>query len=414
MFDRGFKKSNVCAIMVSGVIWMAGLKIIHVDMDAFFAAIEIRDNPELVGKPVIIGASNPQQRGVVSTASYEARKFGVRSAMPLVEAYRRCPDGIFLDGNMKKYETVSRDLMIVLSSFTPLVEPLSLDEAFLDISGCERLFGSPEEIAKKIKREIRRELGLVASLGVAPNKFLAKLASDLEKPDGLVIITPDRIREVLDNLPVERLWGVGEKTESILKERGINYIGQVARMEMKFLEGQLGSTGRLLWHLAQGIDDRPVEPLHEVKSVGREHTFLKDIQDHEYLVAVLCSLAEDVGRRLRKIGLGGRVITLKLRFKNFKTITRRKTLAEKTCWGTDIFKAGKEILREQDLKGSYIRLIGISVSGLGKIKSNQPKLFSSEKRKKEEQMVATLDKLKNKFGESIIGPARLLELEKDK
>ncbi len=393
---------------------MAGLKIIHVDMDAFFAAIEIRDNPELEGKPVIIGGSNPQKRGVVSTASYAARRFGVKSAMPLIEAYRRCPEGIFLDGNMSKYEMVSRELMQILASFTPLVEPLSLDEAFLDISGCEGLFGTPEEIAHKIKREIKNKLGLVASLGVAPNKFLAKLASDLEKPDGLVVIPPDRIREVLDNLPVERLWGVGEKTASVLRERGINFIGQVARMEMKFLEAQLGNAGCLIWHLAQGIDDRPVEPEHDIKSVGRENTFLEDICDLNYLEAVLCSLAEDVGRRLRKKGLGGKVVTVKLRFKSFKTITRRRTLPEKTCWGTDIYKAGKEILAREDLKGSYIRLIGISVSGLGKVNSNQPKLFSSDKKKKEEQMTATIDKLKNKYGDKIIGPARLLELDKDK
>ncbi len=393
---------------------MGELKIIHVDMDAFFAAIEIRDNPELAGKPVIIGGKDPTKRGVVSTASYEARRFGIRSAMPLVEAYRRCPQGVFLDGNMKKYSIVSQNLMEILSNYTPLVEPLSLDEAFLDISGCQGLFGEPEEIAVKIKKEISEKLGLVASLGVAPNKFLAKLASDLEKPDGLVVITPEKVRETLDKLPVERLWGVGEKTAAALKERGINYIGQIARMEMKFLEAQLGSTGRLIWHLAQGIDDRPVEPEHEVKSVGREQTFLEDICDLNYLEAVLYYLAEDVGRRLRTKGLAGKVVTVKIRFKSFKTITRRKTLAEKTCWGADIFKAGKEIIKEQDLTGSYIRLVGISVSGLSKGNNNQPQLFSSEKKKKEEQMISTIDRLKNKFGERIIGPARLLELEKEK
>jgi len=388
------------------------LKIIHVDMDAFFAAIEIRDNPDLSGQPVIIGGSNPRQRGVVSTASYEARCFGVKSAMPLIEAYRRCPHGIFLDGNMEKYARVSRDLMEILGRFTPLVEPLSLDEAFLDISGCQGLFGSALEMAREIKKEIKQQLGLIASLGLAPNKFLAKLASDLEKPDGLVIITPDRIREVLDSLPVEKLWGVGEKTAAFLQERGIYHIGQIARMEMKLLESSLGSNGRLIWHLAQGIDDRPVETEHEVKSVGREHTFLKDTRDLEYLEAVLCSLAEDVGRRMRKKGLMGKVVTVKIRFKNFSTISRRKTLEEPTCWGAEIFRAGKEILEKQDLAGSYFRLVGISVSGLSPAGRNQPRLFSPEKKKKEEQMVTAIDRLQDKYGEKIIGPARLLELKK--
>jgi len=392
---------------------MAALKIIHVDMDAFFAAIEIRDNPELKDKPVIIGSDNPRARGVVSTASYEARKYGVRSAMPITEAYRRCPHGIFLGGNMEKYQKVSRQIIDIFYSYTPLVEPISLDEAFLDISGCEGLFGSPEEIALKIKKDVKDRVGLVASLGIAQNKFLAKLASDLEKPDGLVIIPPERVQLTLDKLPVEKLWGVGEKTAEILKGRGIHYIGQIARMNVELLENQLGSTGRLLWQLARGIDDRPVITEHEVKSVGREYTFKKDTCDINKIESVLFSLCEDVGRRLRNKQVKGRVITVKLRFKDFKTHTRQRTLKDRTNLGSELFREARKILRSFNPEGSYFRLIGVSISHLERKKNYQPTLFGGEKRKKEEKMAEVVDRLKNKYGEEIIVPARLWELKED-
>ena len=302
-------------------------KILHVDMDAFFAAIEQHDNPDYRGKPVIVGG-DPHSRGVVSTCSYEARKFGVHSAMPLREALRRCPQGIFTPVRGWRYAEVSRAIMKIMNQYTPLVEPLSLDEAFLDLTGSETLFGPAENIAREIVNRIGSELGLSASAGLAPNKFLANLASDLEKPHGFVIITKDNMAKILEDLPVGKLWGVGPKTEAQLIRLGIRTIGMLRRIDPNLLVEKLGDTGRQLYRLSYGLDDRLVEPNEENKSVAMRLLFQNDTDDRDFLAGVLLWLTEQVARRLRRHNLKGRVITVKIRDHNFKTLTKRVTLNE--------------------------------------------------------------------------------------
>jgi nucleotidyltransferase/DNA polymerase involved in DNA repair len=310
--------------------------IIHVDMDAFYASIEQRDHPELLGKPVIVGA-DPRGRGVVATASYEARSFGVHSAMPISEAYRCCPQGIYLPVDGERYRQVSRAIMTTLEEFSPSVEPLSLDEAFLDITGTERLLGPPIEVARSIKTRIRETTHLTASVGLAPNKFLAKVASDLNKPDGLVVVPPSHEAEFLAPLPIKRMWGVGEVVEAELQKMGIETIGRLARTPRRVLECRFGKSGGLLHELAQGHDDRPVEPWHAPKSMGAEETFSWDTQDLEALRQTLLRQSERVARELRAEAYAARTVTLKLRFANFHTITRRVT-DEATQDGIEIFK----------------------------------------------------------------------------
>ncbi|AZR73048.1 hypothetical protein BBF96_06330 [Anoxybacter fermentans] len=388
--------------------------ILHVDMDAFFAAVEQRDNPELKGKPVIIGGSDPTLRGVVSTCSYEARKYGVRSAMPLREAYRRCPHGIYLPGNYGKYEQVSKQIRQIFYRFTPLVEPVSLDEAFLDVHGCERLFGNPIEIGLKIKKAIKKELDLTASVGIAPNKFLAKLASDLEKPDGFVVITKDQIEEVLWPLPITRLWGVGEKTAEYLLSRGIKTIGMLAKLKPEILESSLGKLGLDLYKLAHGIDNRKVETHSKVKSIGNEITFKEDTSDLDFLETTLLELAEQVGRRLRKSNLLGRTVHIKLRYANFKTITRCRTLNRNTNSTQILYETGLELLRSTDLYNKSFRLLGLSVSNLIDEKNQQLSLFENKDTLRFEALSKVMDELKDKFGEWAITRARLINSDKDK
>src|SRR5439155_7141135 len=288
------------------------LKILHVDMDAFYASVEQRDRPELRGLPVIVGGS-AEGRGVVCAASYEARKFGVHSAMPAVTARRLCPQGIFLPPRMEHYAQISRQIREIFQSFTPLIEPLSLDEAFLDVRGCEGLFGSAPEIARKIKERVRAETELTASVGVAANKFLAKLASDLKKPDGLVVIEPTQVEAILAPLPVGRIWGVGAKGEKRLHALGIRTIGQLAALPEQVLVDHFGDNGRHLWRLARGIDDRQVVPDEEAKSISTETTFARDIGDRDVLRSWLLDLVEHLGRRLRRVGVHARTIELKVR-----------------------------------------------------------------------------------------------------
>ena len=280
-------------------------QIIHVDMDAFYASVEQRDNPELRGKPVVVGGK-PKSRGVVATCSYEARKYGIRSAMPLSEAYRRCPHAVFLPVDFAKYRRVSQQLHKIFQDYTPLVEPLSLDEAFLDVTASLRLFGSAENIARELKKRIKDELNLTASIGLAPNKFLAKIASDIQKPDGFVVIDEDQIEAFLDPLPVERIWGVGPKTAEQLHELNVRTVRDLKKIDKPTLNRLFGQLGNQLYYLARGIDDRPVEPEREAKSIGREITFQQDLTDPEVLKTYLLDLSLDVGRRLRKAGLKAR------------------------------------------------------------------------------------------------------------
>jgi DNA polymerase-4 len=302
-------------------------QIIHVDMDAFFASVEQLDNPALKGQPVIVGG-RPGGRGVVSAASYEARAFGVHSAMPLKTALRLCPQGVFLPVRFARYGEISKHIREIFHRYTPMVEPLSSDEAFLDVKGSEGLFGSAETIGRKIKEEILNETGLTASVGLGPNKFLAKLASDLRKPDGFVVITLDKIREILDPLPVGRLWGVGKKAELRLHALGYKTIGQIAAANPKALEMAFGPSAIHLWELAQGIDFRVVTPDRLAKSLSADITFSEDIEDEEVLGEKLLDLVEHLGSRLRKKEIKAAVIEVKLRSSDFETRSVSKSLLE--------------------------------------------------------------------------------------
>lgn len=381
--------------------------IIHVDMDAFFAAVEQRDNPALVGKPVIVGGLG--QRGVVSTASYEARRFGVHSAMPMTEARRLCPQGTYLAGNHQTYQQVSRQLQSILADYSPLIETLSLDEAFLDVSGMEWLFPDVVEIARQIKTRIAAELRLTASAGVAPNKFLAKLASDLQKPDGLVVIRPGEEAALLRRLPIERLWGVGSVTAQRLRQLGAATIGQLAELDPQLLEQHCGKGAYDFQRLARGWDDRPVVPGQPQKSIGREITYEQDLVEPQAIGAQLLYLAEKVGRRLRRHDCGGRTVTLKVRFASFRTVTRSKTLPEPTNLDDVLYEIAVHMYNKLAINEG-IRLLGISVSQLA-TGSGQVSLFADQQEKKH-SLYQVVDKLRDKFGDGIVTKGRLLHKEK--
>ena len=377
--------------------------ILHIDMDAFFASVEQRDHEEYRGKPVIIGGLGP--RGVVSTASYEARKFGVHSAMPMVTARRRCPDAIFLPGDHAKYSAVSRQIFSVLARFSPVIEQLSIDEGFLDLTGMERLMDSPRAYGEAIKRAVCEETGLTASVGVAPNKFLAKLASDMEKPDGLVVIRPEDAERVLAPLPVSRIFGVGKKTEARLSALGFKTIGQLAAADRSRLARALGDRmAAQLIALAHGLDDRPVEPTRAAQSIGREETFDEDIHSREEAERVLLSLSEEVGWRLRREGLAARTVTLKLRFAPFDTYTRQQTFPDPVSYDEDIFAAARALFRAfPSPPGAGIRLLGVSAGNL----STEGELSLFDDHEKKEKLYGAIDQLKSRFGENILTRAAL-------
>ncbi|NLC53617.1 MAG: DNA polymerase IV [Firmicutes bacterium] len=383
-------------------------RIIHLDMDAFFAAIEQLDNPAYRGKPVIVGGS-PHSRGVVSTCSYEARKFGVHSAMPLREAGHRCPHGIFVPGRMQRYQEVSAAIMKLLREYTPLVEPLSCDEAFLDVTGSEQLFGPAEVIARQIVDRIASELGLSASVGVAPNKFLAKLASDLKKPKGFVVVREEEVLSFLAPLPIARIWGVGPKTTTQLRKMGLLTIGHLQELSLAYLQEKLGDLGIHLFRLARGIDDRPVEPGTTVKSIGHETTFQEDTADREFLEETLWRLAEKIARRLRRKGLVGKVITIKLRDQDFQTITRRSTLYQATDFEEVIFHTARQLAEANAWGRKPLRLIGVSVSGLQTRESRQEPLFTTTDDQDLRALHQTLDRIRERFGETAITRARFLK-----
>jgi DNA polymerase-4 len=380
--------------------------IVHVDMDAFYAAVEQRDRPEIRGRPVIVGA-DPHGRGVVSAASYEARVFGIHSAMPIGRAYRLCPHAVFLPVDMAKYAYESDRIMAVLAEFTPLVEPLSLDEAFLDVTGSARLFGEPLGIARQIKARIRTEIGLTASAGVAPNKFLAKIASDLRKPDGLVLVAPGEEAQFLDPLPIRRLWGVGPRAESALRAMGIETIGQLARTPTARLQDRFGSLGSHLAALARGGDARPVVPWHDPKSIGAEETFARDTKELSRLRTTLLGQAERVAAELRAQGLRGRTVTLKLRFADFRTLTRRDTIESPTADALDVFRRAWHLL-EGVPRPQAVRLIGLSVSGLERgADSRQLSLFDGGGRA--ERLGRLTDELRARFGAGAVRRASLAD-----
>lgn len=372
-------------------------------MDAFFAAIEQRDHPEYRGKPVVVGGP-AEARGVVSTASYEARRYGIHSAMPTAEAKRRCPHAIFVDVRGRRYGEVSRQIMAILEQFTPLVEKVSVDEAFLDVTGCERLFGPAPEIARKIQERILEETGLTCSLGVAPSRFLAKVASDLKKPAGLVVVEAGKEAEFLRDLPLERLWGVGGVTAEALRRLGLKTIGDLAAYPREILEQRFGEHGRRLHDLAHGRDESPLTFEGRRKSLSAETTFPRDLADPRELEATLLRLSERVGQRLRAEGLAGTTITLKVRFGDFRTLTRQETRREPTAEDMEIYRTARELLAPFLGRGKQFRLLGVGLSGF--VAPTQPTLFAPES--PERPVDVAVDKIRGKHGEEAIRRGRLV------
>ncbi len=380
--------------------------IIHLDMDAFFAAVEQLDRPELRGKPVLVGG-DPKGRGVVSTASYEARPYGCHSAMPMARAVKLCPQAVVVRPRMERYAEVSKQVLDVLERFTPLVEPLSIDEAFLDVTGSIRLLGPPEQIARELRRSIVEETCLTASVGVAPNKFLAKLASDLEKPDGLVLVDPDRVQEFLDPLPISRLWGVGKMTLPKLEALGVHTFADLRRLPEDRLRCRFGEAGEHFYRLVRGIDDREVVPDREAKSISHEVTFPVDIEDHEHLRAVLLDQTEHVTRRLRRHERLCRTVTLKVRTDDFKTITRSTTLGESTDHTETIWEAAGTLFETWQRRHTRpVRLIGMGVSQLSGRQGEQLTLFSRDEDSPTDNLDHTVDNIKDRFGDDAISRGR--------
>jgi len=383
--------------------------ITHVDMDAFYAAIEQRDRPELRGLPVIVGAS-PTGRGVVSAASYEARRFGVRSAMPISRAARLCPHAAFLPVDMRKYQSVSVQVMGILVDFSPLVEPVSVDEAFVDLSGTESLFGSPLDAVRLIKARILAETGLTASAGLAANKFVAKVASELEKPDGLVVVAAGDEARFLGALPIERLWGVGRVMAKALGDLGFTTIGQLQRAPRAVLARRFGGHGETLHDLAFGRDDRSVEPYGVPKSIGAEETFGVDCTNPEQLKTTLRAHAERVAAELRAAGFSAGRVTLKLRLAPFETHTRSVT-EEPTQDGLELYRRALALL-ERDRVTRPVRLIGLSASRLGPAGTGQLDLLDPAALRRE-RLARVVDRLTARFGEGTVIPAALLPETRD-
>jgi DNA polymerase-4 len=380
-----------------------GANILHVDMDAFYASVEVLDRPELAGKPLIVGHATG--RSVVSSASYEARKFGVRSAMPVAQALRLCPDAITVDPRMQRYAELSRQVMQIFRRATPLVEPVSIDEAFLDVTGARKLLGSPAHIAAQLREWVRRETGLPASVGVAGTKFVAKLASGRAKPDGLLVVPVAQTLAFLHPLPVGALWGVGPSTQTALANLGLRTVADLAAAPVELLERRLGVGGRRLWQLANGIDVRDVETSRIEKSIGHEETFEFDVTDPAVLRRELLRLASRAAERLRAASVAGRTVSLKLRFSDFRTITRSRTLPEPTSVGRRIYEEAAGLLADAWQNRAPVRLIGVRVEQL-ETDAGQPALWDPDEDWRETER--TVDGIAAKFGAGVLGPAALL------
>ncbi len=397
--------------------------IMHIDMDAFYASVEQHDEPSLKGLPVIVGGG---LRGVVSASSYEARKFGVRSAMPIFQAKRLCPQGIFVRPRMERYAEVSRHVMAVLARFSPLVEQASVDEAYLDATGLERVFGPVERMAANLKAEVRAATGLTCSVGLAPVKFLAKIASDMNKPDGLTILRPEDVPDFLRTLPIERIPGVGQKTLPGLTALGVRFAADAARYPREFWLRRFGKTGGALYDRATGVDERPVVPWEPPKSDSAENTFEEDTLDREILRAWLLKQAERVGRSLRGQGLKGRTVTLKVKYADFTGLTRARTLKEPTSVTRVIYETAAGLLEELNPKAK-LRLIGVGVSHFGQGDDNSrarevalslplgpaaadaplEKEGSDLNLAREEALDAAMDAIRNRFGKSSVVRGKL-------
>jgi DNA polymerase-4 len=381
--------------------------ILHVDMDAFYASVEQRDRPELRGQPVIVGGH--PRRGVVLAASYEVRPFGVRSAIPMARALKLAPAAVVVPPRFAAYAEASEQVFAILERYTPLIEPLSLDEAFLDVTASQALFGPPVEIATRLRREIAAEVRLPASAGIASSKFVAKIASDLAKPDGQRAVPPEQTREFLAALPVSRLWGVGPKLEERLHRLGLRLVGDLASQDEGWLAGRLGDLGAHLASLARGEDDRPVIPDRSSKSIGAEDTFEEDVADLEVLRPRLHAQALRVGRRLRKAGLRTRVVQLKLKLDDFTLQTRRCTLERSTDDGQEIYRHALALLERAPLPRP-VRLTGVSAQELDEVGEAQLGLFGEPPRRSE-ALNRALDAIAERFGRGAVAPADVLSLE---
>jgi DNA polymerase-4 len=389
---------------------MSPRTIFHLDMDAFFASIEQRDNPAFRGKPVIVGAK-PGTRGVVSASSYEARKFGVRSAMPISEAVRRCPQGCFVFPRHNAYMRESEAVMDILDDFSPAIEQVSVDEAFLDMSGTEKLFGDPAQTARSMAGRIESELRLTASIGIAPNKFLAKIASDLDKPRGITLAPFDEAAIItwLAPMPAGRIWGIGKKTEAVLQGMGIATVGDLQKLTIENLVGRFGKQGEDLYALCRGIDERPVGEGEGVKSVSREHTFNVDSRDRDEWKRALFGLAQDVARRARRKGVKGSTVVLTYRRTDFSRHSKRTPLAYPTNVAKFIYEEALALLEKIPEKA--LRLIGVGITGLDA--ELQTNLFAEEQRVVAlESAEAAMDKIAAKFGREVITKGRELERKK--
>lgn len=389
--------------------------ILHVDLDAFYAAVEQRDDPNLRGKPVLVGGT--ARRGVVAACSYEARTFGIKSAMPMAEAMRRCPHAIVVRHRMDRYVEASQGFFKILGDYSPDVEGLSLDEAFLDLTGSERLLGDARTVAEGIKKRVRAELSLVASVGVAPIKFAAKIASDIDKPDGLRIVTADTLLPFLHALPVTRLWGVGDATREVLASLGLSTIGDVARYPEAALVSRLGAvSGRHLAALARGEDSRAVVSEHDAVSVGHQETFDDDIDDKGELAVILLDQADRVAARLRESELRARSVVLIIKYDDFRQITRRTTLDAATSDGGVLARTAIDLLSKVPIasrKGARVRLCGISTTNLEPRDAPRQLLFDEAARAKGERLGDTIDKIADKFGKGALKRAILVPRDRD-
>ena len=377
--------------------------ILHVDMDAFYASVEVLDHPEYRGKPLLVGGTG--DRGVVSAASYEARVFGCHSAMPMGQARRLCPHAICVRVNMPRYRDVSDRVFGIFERFTTQIQPLSVDEAFLDVTGSRRLFGDGPTIARTIRAAIKTDIGLTASVGVAPNKFLAKLASDLNKPDGLTVITRNTVDTILPPLPINRIWGIGQVSAARLNGLGVRTIGDLRGRSPEWFDQHLGSWGRRVRELIHGIDDRPVESDEQAKSIGHEETFGTNLIETDAVRSVLLEQAEAVGLRLRRHKLFAGGLTVKIRFGDFKTITRSKTFTNPVDTTTDLYDAAVGLFdawARDDFQP--VRLIGMQATTLSR--QAQLGLFTQPQSEKQRKIDGTLDAIKTRFGKSSIGRGR--------
>ncbi|MDX1442209.1 MAG: DNA polymerase IV [Gammaproteobacteria bacterium] len=381
--------------------------VLHADMDAFYASVEQHDNPELRGKPVIVGGSSA--RGVVAAASYEARTFGVHSAMPGREAARRCPDGIFIKPRMQRYREVSQQVFAIMRDITPLVEGLSLDEAFLDITGSVRQYGSATKVGEALRDRVYESTGLVISVGIAPSKFVAKIASDLEKPGGFVVVPPARVQEFLDPLPVKRLWGLGPKSLPRVESARLHTIGDIRRAPLAKLRGLLGNRAEHFQRLSRGEDQRPVKPEREDKSISSEETFHTDIRDRAELERELLAMSDTVARRLRKSGLACGTVTVKIREPDFTTHTRSRSFRPSTQDSDAIHRTARELLgtwwSERDEPA--VRLLGVGASKLGK--AGQISLFEDAPASRPGKLDSLMDEIRDRYGESGLRRGRLLD-----